>query len=105
MGTNLYNELLSYWHEFANWSKSTWNSASKQTRFLYKTMYDYFNLNKELIFKFISFIIIYGILIGLVALFLIGVPFWAGSILGFGILWYFVKQEMPSLFRDFRRAK
>jgi len=58
-----------------------------------------------LVFKFTSVVITYGVMINIISTGLLGNPFWIGSILGYGLSFYFATDEFPDWIRKIRRAR
>ena len=59
----------------------------------------------KLVFKFTAMVITYGVLINIIATGIFNSPFWCGSILGYGLLFYFAVDEFPDWIRKLRRAR
>jgi hypothetical protein len=60
--------------------------------------------NKQVAIRFAAYIVSYGLMINMSLFFIFGAPIWIGSIIGYGIIWYFIRQEIPSFISGVRRA-
>jgi len=55
--------------------------------------------------KFTAIVITYGVMVNIIATSLFNSSFWFGSIIGYGLLFYFVTDEFPDWIRKIRRAR